>query len=40
MIAWPMALLAAWFALNLAVRAWRTWQSHRGGRRDDDDDES
>jgi cardiolipin synthase len=37
-IAWPLALLAAWFALNLAVRAWRTRQAHRERRQDDEDE--
>ncbi|MCP1375031.1 phospholipase D-like domain-containing protein [Dyella lutea] len=27
-LAWPLALLAAWFALNLGVRAWRSRQAH------------
>lgn len=36
-IAWPLALLSAWFALNLAVRAWRTRQARQRRRQDDDD---
>ena len=28
-LAWPLALLAAWLALNLGVRAWRNRLSHR-----------
>ncbi|HEX5305945.1 MAG TPA: phospholipase D-like domain-containing protein, partial [Dyella sp.] len=36
-IAWPLALLAAWFALNLGVRGWRNWRAHRSEQTDDDD---
>ncbi|WP_017461096.1 phospholipase D-like domain-containing protein [Dyella ginsengisoli] len=38
MLAWPLALLAAWFALNLGVRAWRSRRAHldRGASEIDD----
>ena len=32
-IGWPFALLSAWFALNLGIRAWRA-RRHRQGRQD------
>jgi cardiolipin synthase len=31
LIGWPFAVLAAWFALNLAVSGLRLWRRHRGG---------
>ena len=36
-IAWPLAVLAAWFALNLAIRAWHSWRAHRRTREDEDE---
>ncbi|MBU6249331.1 MAG: cardiolipin synthase B, partial [Xanthomonadaceae bacterium] len=38
-LAWPLALLAAWLALNLGVRAWRTRRSRRGMTRPEGDDD-
>ncbi|MEW5836080.1 MAG: phospholipase D-like domain-containing protein [Pseudomonadota bacterium] len=38
-LAWPLALLAAWFALNLGVRAWRNRQVHLGHSVPDGEDE-
>ncbi len=37
LIAWPLGLLAAWFALNLGIRAWRLHREHAHGPSDADE---
>ncbi|HEU4669668.1 MAG TPA: phospholipase D-like domain-containing protein [Dyella sp.] len=38
-LAWPLALLAGWFALNLGVRTWRSRRVHLGHSEPDSDDD-
>ena len=38
-VAWPLALLAAWFAINTGMRAWSLRQRHRRRLRGVDEDE-
>jgi cardiolipin synthase len=37
-VAWPIALFAAWFALNLGIRAWRLRRQHLDRQREPDAD--
>lgn len=38
-IAWPLAVVAAWFALNLAISAWHSWKHHRNNPAEPDDED-